>query len=351
MTIHAFETSFSPPLAPVVTLTPDADTARIRITIDNPEVDVTTEGDQMVLAGGATSSGTDAILDGQNEEASVSQAGLAAGRQRFRATLQDSAQVADDCVMEVKDSGGAVVATRTVTLTGALTNYDLDWDAVAGETYTCHVRKATATANTITVDKVRVRPAVLTTSNKIQRREQGGSTWDTLTTGLAVDGTHDDYSPGSGVTYEYRAVATGENGVSANGTAASATVDFDQWRARSTSDTTLEVQFAYSPGASWRLEEARSEVQVRSRYPVTFKGGASFERVPIRATFINTGGLTPREWRERLRDLVQGNRTVYLRSPYGDVWKGELHDPRGVFNDPFGLEELDIEFRETGAAP
>lgn len=68
-------------------------------------------------------------------------------------TLSDSAQVANDCILEaVNEQTNVVEATRTLTLTNIPTEYVLAWTPTNLEAkVSVRVRKATATANTITI--------------------------------------------------------------------------------------------------------------------------------------------------------------------------------------------------------
>lgn len=76
-----------------------------------------------------------------------------APRNHFAFTLSDSAQVTDDCIIEILDGVTAESLTsRTITLTGTPTEYWLSWEPDSlRRSLDVQVRKLTATTNTITV--------------------------------------------------------------------------------------------------------------------------------------------------------------------------------------------------------
>lgn len=198
--------------APIVVTGVDA-SGYIRTVVENYQMDADTEGNVLTLSGGATPSGTDAILNAQNEQAAKAAIiTCGAGTYRLTATAKDSAQVAGDLKLQIWSNTHSVqVVVATFTLTAVDADYTLDWIAEAAHSYEARVIKATATANTITLNKVNLASTPAVSSNDLYRRVSGTASWIRIKVGMAEDGTYDDYNVASGTTYEYKVRANGDN--------------------------------------------------------------------------------------------------------------------------------------------
>lgn len=130
----------------------------------------------VAVNGSPTLVGTTMVLDAQDEEVRLPQIvydTIAAGQRnyetayyfrdkdgqvRFEFSASDTAHVANDAVFSiVNDANGAVMFSQAFTLTGTPATYSIAWvlpDADLGLQLRITVKKATATANTITVASI-----------------------------------------------------------------------------------------------------------------------------------------------------------------------------------------------------
>lgn len=116
------------------------------------------------IVGTPTASGTSVLLDAQNDQVEIPWKGDDAisyyardytGTNTWVFTLSDTNQVASDCQVVVMERDGTVLQTTTMTLSGTPTDYTITY--VPTNLYIplrVAVKKATATANTITLSQV-----------------------------------------------------------------------------------------------------------------------------------------------------------------------------------------------------
>lgn len=168
-------------------------------------------------------------------------------------------------------------------------------------------------------------------------------------TGEQVEYT--DYAVGSGRPYQYRVVAYGSNGTETPGEPVTAGVVWEGWRFTPLDDPASEIRFAWDWSARRNLDEDRQEIRTRGRYPITFRGPSKPVRLDIAAAFDADGGLTAREWAQRIYAL--SGTLGYLRSPDGDIWFGELYAPNDDWQRDLVANGrvVRVQFVEKGPVP
>jgi hypothetical protein len=186
-------------------------------------------------------------------------------------------------------------------------------------------------------------------SNDLYRRQTGGG-WVRIATGVAPNGTYDDYAVGSVVTYEYFARAIGDNGTYTDSTVVEASTSWEGWRFTPVSDPSAEVRFSWDWTASRSLDEDRQEVRTRGRYPITFRGPSKPVRLDIAAVF-DSEEIPAGEWARKIYAL--SGAVGYLRSPDGDIWYGELYAPADDWRRDMVLNPraVRVQFVEQGPVP
>lgn len=188
------------------------------------------------------------------------------------------------------------------------------------------------------------------THNDLYRREPGGA-WVRIATGIEPDGTHDDYAVGSGVVYEYRVRAVGDNGTYTDSDPVQASVTYDEWRF-SPVDGRPEIRFRFDSSVSWRPEEDVQVPRTQSRYRRTYRNPAFARVADIQARFKDgEDGLAVREQRERLLQYIEQGVVGWLRGPHGDCWRGVLLQSQVQPSPHFARETVACVFRETREAP
>lgn len=349
--VHTFVTSFTPPPTPTIVVTGVDASAYIRIVIENHhQMDEDTEGDDLTLSGGATASGTDAILDGHDEQAAKAAiTTCGAGTYRLTATAKDSAQVADDLKLWIWNNtdGVEAIAAVTFTCTAIDAAYTLDWVAEAAHSYEARVIKDTPTANTITLNKINLASMPIISSNDIYRRVSGDTAWTRIKVGTAEDGTYDDYHVATVTTYEYKARAIGSTGTTADSATGSESVTLTGIWLHNVTDAVGTIKhFIYDgpSSADWQADLVLMQFAGRMK-PVAEFGESAQGRVTAQILCPRTGTNYA-----DLRTLGRLKATVCYRDRvrlmFGVVGRLPEADEFYPLNPTLTLEVLEIDFDE-----
>jgi hypothetical protein len=206
---RTFNVSYTAPPTPELALSNDNETGIITCTIDNKTINVLTEGNLLILSGGATVQGTDAILNAQYAQAAKTYTSLGGGKYKFYVTESCTATVTNDMRITIYDTTAQTsVNTTMFTPAQASTEYSLEFTAISGHVYECRVRKEQTTANTITIDKVRIQESVSVEYNDLYRKDESGTSIR-IASGLPANSTFTDYFAASNTNYYYIANAIG----------------------------------------------------------------------------------------------------------------------------------------------
>jgi hypothetical protein len=191
-------------------------------------------------------------------------------------------------------------------------------------------------------------PEPTVTQVRYERSLDGGTTVQVLVT-LAAGTDCTDYAARYGIA-QYRAVAIGENGVETAGDWEETALVFSHWRFIPT-DGSNPVLLAYRTRISWRPEQDIRVPQTVGKFRREVRGPSFAKLADISAWFGDRDGLTAQEWRERFLAHMEAGTVGYLKSPFGDVYKGTLSAPAYETHEPSLYEDVRATFRETGVVP
>ena len=153
--------------------------------------------------------------------------------------------------------------------------------------------------------------------NYLYRRESGDTTWTRIETGIGASETTYDYAVASGVTYEYKVRAVGDNDVTADSNTGSDLVTLTElWihAVANPATTILSVPYQHdpSPNESWDAQSTVLQPEGRTRPVVEFGDQESFR---FQAT-IRLGASAQADW-IALRDLIRTKATLCVRDLEG----------------------------------
>ena len=183
--------------------------------------------------------------------------------------------------------------------------------------------------------------------NYLYRRVSGDATWVRIETGLASSATTYDYAGASGVTYEYKVRAVGDNDVTADSNTDSDSITLTELWIHAVADpatTILSLPYQHdpSPNESWDAQSTVLQPEGRTRPVVEFGDQESFR---FQAT-IRFGASAQADW-IALRDLIRTKATLCVRDLEGRCIFGVI--PRlGKFEARWGhetaIEVIEIDY-------
>lgn len=152
--------------------------------------------------------------------------------------------------------------------------------------------------------------------NDIYRREPGQG-WVRIATGIAPDGTYDDYAVGSGVVYEYRARAVGANGTYTDSDVAQASVTITGgiWLhdPRDPVGTAHHFQYHELPSSDHPVIPSGTFQFAGRRYPVVQMDASQMERIVRYRLYLSD----ETDDRAALEALYERRTTLCLRNHRG----------------------------------
>ena len=174
------------------------------------------------------------------------------------------------------------------------------------------------------------------THNDLYRRASGASAWARIATGISGDGWYHDYAVASGMVYEYRVRAFGNNGTYADSGAGAGVVTLSRLWLHDVTDpggTALALwPRRETPGESWRPEAQLMHYAGRSRPVAQFGEQEAYE---FRAALQL---VTDGQWAS-LRDLARRKAILCVRDVRG----------RRVFGVILQLDQNDMPHGEDTA--
>lgn len=151
-------------------------------------------------------------------------------------------------------------------------------------------------------------------SNEIFRRKAGETSWQRIAQGIAPNSVYDDYTVASGVEYEYKVKANGNNGTYAESDVSAGKVTFSGVWLHCVDDPAGTIhRFALSSGNSdeWRTDGALLRFAGRER-PVAEFGETDEGRITVNLQMLKNRGD-----REALQKIIRRKTTVCYRDNRG----------------------------------
>jgi len=309
--VRRFYCDVTPPITPVLVATANQAAGKIALVIDNSHANTTIDAAAFTHNGAIV--GGNCVIDAQNEYAYASF--VATGDPlSIRFFVTDTGLVTDDCKISITDTSNNDIVSETLTCSATIFEHGLSFTGTEGTTYRARVQKMTATTNQLWVDKIIVQSEVLVLTNDIYRKRSGTTAWERIAKDLAPDATYDDYAVASGVTYDYRARAWGENSVLADSSTGSATLTLNG----------LWLNDAADPVTALQLLLHIAPTKERKQQDITLikLAGRSLPVVEFGETRSNTLGiervtLTGTTHKAELEALYDSQATLILRDYRG----------------------------------
>jgi hypothetical protein len=212
---------------------------------------------------------------------------------KVKVTVWDADGVASTEMVRTFTTSFTPPATPTITLTG---------DSASGK-ISVTITNPTPAAGEPTV-----------TSNDLYRRKSGETAWTRIATGIPVNGSYNDYAVASGVTYEYKVTAYGDNTTMADSVVASSNVMLTGVWLHDVQDpegTVHQFKLVSDRSENWQPTAAMMQFAGR-RLPVAEYDDTEQRTISVKLTVLKNSGD-----REALEELIRSKNTLCYRDGRG----------------------------------
>lgn len=180
--------------------------------------------------------------------------------------------------------------------------------------------------------------------NLLYRRRQGStSEWKLIADNITVDGSFDDHTLATKITYEYYVAAMGDNGITANSNVQTTSIILEDWWLKDPSDYANNIQ----------IEVEQDELIIDTPKDISFfeplgrEKKVAVEDVVRGDEFrLNLAVVNESDY-ENLKELLTSTKTLLIQSTvYGEQWYVRIKSPvkRTILNsvDPYAHFPIDF---------